>query len=188
MEERKTIIGRLFGHHRLKQAVAARRQRLYRLAWSWCRDQVLAEDLAHDAIDRALASLDDLRDPERLDVWLTRILANRYRDHRRRTEPDTGWEDDRECPECERPDNLVERMGLIERTREALARLGEDQRQVVTLVDLEGFSYAETARILGVPTGTVMSRLARGRQALKQRLEAHRPDGRTGRVIPLRKS
>jgi RNA polymerase sigma-70 factor (ECF subfamily) len=187
MEDITTIIGRLFGHRGLKDAVAARRERLYRLAWSWCRDPALAEDLAHDTIDRALASLEDLRDPQRLDVWLTRILVNRYRDHRRRAQPDTGWEDDRECPDCERPDNLVERLGLIERTQQALARLAEDQRQVITLVDLEGFSYAETARILGVPTGTVMSRLSRARQSLRRQLQDHQPGQREGRVIPLRK-
>ena len=95
--------------------------------------------------------------------------------------------DDRECPECERPEQAVERLGLIDRTRRAIAALGEDQRQVVTLVDLEGFSYAQTAEILGVPTGTVMSRLARARQALKRRLaEQHAQP--SARIIPLRKA
>jgi RNA polymerase sigma-70 factor (ECF subfamily) len=183
----KTLLDRLFAQTRLKETVARRRERLYRLAWSWCHDQALAEDLAHDAIGKALASLGELRDPARLDVWLTRILVNGYRDHRRRPAPETGWVDDRECPECERPEQAVERLGLIDRTRRAIAALGEDQRQVVTLVDLEGFSYAQTAEILGVPTGTVMSRLARARQALKRRLaEQHAQP--SARIIPLRKA
>ena len=52
----------------------------------------------------------------------------------------------------------------------AIAILPQGQRQVVTLVDLEGFSYAEVAEIVGIPTGTVMSRLNRARKALSQQL------------------
>lgn len=97
MDGETRVIGCLFGRGRLRHAIAERRTRLHRLAWSWCHDPVLAEDLAHDAIDRALASLAVLRDPARLDVWLTRILLNRYRDHRRRPAPETGLVDEREC-------------------------------------------------------------------------------------------
>ena len=60
--------------------------------------------------------------------------------------------------------------------REALLRLPDDQRQVVLLVGLEQLSYAEAAEVLGVPIGTVMSRLSRGRERLRQLLDGETPD------------
>ena len=59
---------------------------------------------------------------------------------------------------------------MVTAVREAIATLPNGQRQVLTLVDLEGCSYIEVANILGVPVGTVMSRLCRARRALKARL------------------
>ena len=64
------------------------------------------------------------------------------------------------------PDHIHGRNELIERVRTAVMRLPDMQRIVVTLVDLEEFSYKEVATILELPIGTVMSRLARGRLAL----------------------
>jgi RNA polymerase sigma-70 factor (ECF subfamily) len=58
----------------------------------------------------------------------------------------------------------------VARVRAAVARLPVGQRQVLTLVDLEEFSYAEVGEILGIPIGTVMSRLCRGRRALRDDL------------------
>jgi RNA polymerase sigma-70 factor (ECF subfamily) len=65
------------------------------------------------------------------------------------------------------------------RVRTAVAALPLEQRQVVTLVDLEGFAYAAVAEILSIPVGTVMSRLCRGRRALRDKLiEGRNPAGR----------
>jgi RNA polymerase sigma-70 factor (ECF subfamily) len=64
----------------------------------------------------------------------------------------------------------------VRELREALLRLPEEQRQIVLLVGLEQFSYAEAAEVLSVPIGTVMSRLARGRERLRQLLEEGSPD------------
>jgi DNA-directed RNA polymerase specialized sigma24 family protein len=74
----------------LKKCLAERRERLHRVAWPWCHDQALVEDLVHDTLDKALTSLGSLRDPARLDVWLTQMLVNKYRDRRRRVLPETG--------------------------------------------------------------------------------------------------
>ena len=70
------------------------------------------------------------------------------------------------CP-GEAPDEACSNGQLIDCLRGAVSRLPMGQRQVLTLVDLEEMSYAETARILDIPVGTVMSRLARARSALK---------------------
>jgi RNA polymerase sigma-70 factor (ECF subfamily) len=69
------------------------------------------------------------------------------------------------------PESESGRLEVAVRVRAAIARLPEGQRQVVTLVDLEGFSYIEVAGILGIPIGTVMSRLCRARAALRDQLQ-----------------
>ena len=190
------LIGRIVPGQDLAARIVAARPRLYRIAWSWCHDDALAEDLVQDTLARALESLSGLRDPQRLDVWLTRILVNRHRDHHRRPRIETGFEDDRVC-EADRPDQAVHRQDLVERTRAAISRLNDDQRQVLTLVDMAGYSYADTARILDLPIGTVMSRLARARGRLKDLLAADLMEGEVPgrakhpgsreRIVPLRR-
>ena len=65
------------------------------------------------------------------------------------------------------PESESSRAEIVSMVRAAIARLPQGQRQVVTLVDLEGFSYVEVAQILDVPIGTIMSRLCRARNAMK---------------------
>ncbi|RMG34718.1 MAG: RNA polymerase sigma factor [Gammaproteobacteria bacterium] len=171
MSEQKcpTLLQKIGRNRRLKQAVCAERERLYRLAWSWCHDQHLAEDLVQEALTRALTKLDSLRDEERLAVWVTRIMANLFRDHFRRRKEETGQ--DFEPVSEETPEEAADRSQLVQRTRAAIATLRDDHRQIITLVDLAGFSYADTATILDVPVGTVMSRLSRARANLRDRLQ-----------------
>ena len=181
------LLDGLLPRQRLAHRVADARPRLYRIACSWCRDRHQAEDLVQDTLTRAVASLDELRDPDRLDVWLTQILVNRYRDLQRRVTPETGWDGETVC-QADRPDQALLRQDLVQRTRAAIARLKEDQRQVLTLVDLGDFSYADAARALDVPVGTVMSRLARARKRLREILEADELAPASGsRVVPMRK-
>jgi RNA polymerase sigma-70 factor (ECF subfamily) len=68
------------------------------------------------------------------------------------------------------PESESSRTEIVGLVRTAIARLPEGQRQVVTLVDLEGFSYVQVSQILDVPIGTVMSRLCRARNAMKTML------------------
>jgi len=168
----------------LRQQIAASRNRLYRIAYSWCHDSALAEDLVHDTLTSALAGLDRLRDPSRLDVWLTRILANRFHDHIRRPAPETGWDVDIASTDNQ-PEHDLMSADIVKRTRAAVDQLGEDQRQVLTLVDLAEFSYADAARILDIPQGTVMSRLARARQRLREILQPTRQDS-DHHIVPFR--
>lgn len=178
------MLKRLMSQPDLKKRVAEQRERLYRVAWAWCHDQALAEDLVHDTLDKALASLGGLRNSARLDVWLTQILVNKYRDHMRRVDPETGLNLDI-ASDAETLDHLIDKDALVTRVRAAVAMLNEDHRQVLTLIDLSEFSYADTALILDVPVGTVMSRLARARKNLRALLER---DSATMRhpVIPMR--
>ena len=74
-------------------------------------------------------------------------------------------------PPSRDPGVRVERVAFREAVLAALATLSDTQRSVVELVDLEGYSYAEVATSLDVPVGTVMSRLHRGRRAIRHRLD-----------------
>jgi RNA polymerase sigma-70 factor (ECF subfamily) len=157
----------LFSQSReLRQALEQSRVRLYRMAYAWCHNAALADDLAQEALTKALRKSGQLRDPKARDAWLFSILANCYRDHFRRHR-DMDDVDDIELSDEATPETHSNQQEIIAQVRAAIAQLGEGQRQVVTLVDLEGFSYVEVATILGVPIGTVMSRLCRARNALK---------------------
>jgi len=183
-EKTPSLLSRLGRNRRLKNAICEQRERLYRLAWSWCHDQHLADDLVQETLARGLAKIDTLREESRLQVWLTRIMANLFRDQFRKQREETGT-DIEPVENEETPERAADRSQLVQRTRAAIAALNDDQRQIVTLVDIAGFSYADTARILDVPVGTVMSRLSRARGKLREHLE--RSPVTQAKVVPLRK-
>lgn len=183
-EKKPNLLSKLSRNRRLRSEICSQRDRLYRLAWSWCHDQYLADDLVQETMARALDKLDNLREESRLGVWLTRIMANLYRDQFRKTREETGLEIE-PVEEEETPERTTDRSQLIQRTRDAIGALNDDQRQIVTLVDLSGFSYADTAMILDVPVGTVMSRLSRARGKLREQLELQ--SSRHQKVVPFRK-
>jgi len=167
------LFGRLRLGHSVTHQLEQLRPRLYRLAFSWCKDSFLAEDLVQEALIRALQKHAQLREDELLDRWVIRILANRWMDHLRSRVRDDNIDDVADSlstDEQHAPDHIHGRNEVIERVRAAVMRLPDMQRIVVTLVDLEEFSYKEVATILDLPIGTVMSRLARGRLALRNLL------------------
>lgn len=184
-KQRSSILGAFGRNRRLRNEICAQRDRLYRIAWSWCHDSARADDLVQETLARALEKIDNLRDENRLQVWMTQILANLHRDQHRRIQPETGLESET-LPSQEDPELNADRAQLIHRTREAIATLKDDQRQVLTLVDVAEFSYADTAAILDVPVGTVMSRLSRARKRMREILE-HQGVGRAD-VVPMRRS
>jgi len=157
----------------LRERLHRQRTRLYRVAFSWCHDAALAEDLVQDTLTRALERAGQLREADRLEPWLFAILANRWRDHLRSLRP---YEDIDALEELlpdggDSPERVDERGEIADQVRAAVARLPLGQRQVLTLVDLEECSYAEVSGILDIPIGTVMSRLARARERLRSALE-----------------
>jgi RNA polymerase sigma-70 factor (ECF subfamily) len=145
------------------------RERLYRMAYSWTHDPALADDLVQQACYQALRKQRHLRDMDAADAWLFRILANCLADHHRaRREVLSGEEF--VIVEKRTPEHTTQEEQVALRVRKAIAELPLAHRQVITLVDLEGFSYAAVADILEIPVGTVMSRLSRGRRALREHL------------------
>lgn len=135
-------------------------------------DAALADDLVQDCVERALTK-SHLYDPARpLRAWLYAVLRNLFisglrRDGRSnvvKTVEDLADGEDAVAPVQE--DRLSARY-----VAEALDRLPAQQREVIVLVGLEEMSYRDVAEITGVPIGTVMSRLSRGRESLRQILE-----------------
>lgn len=152
--------------------IEALRPALYRIAYAWCHDAALADDLVQETLARALARRGQLREALALKAWATKILHHCWIDHLRRRREFDDWESlaDSHDTRSETPEQCCDRTRIVACVRAAVARLPMAQREVLTLVDLEEFGYAEVAGILGIPVGTVMSRLSRGRAALKQLL------------------
>ena len=152
---------------------------MLRVARSLTRNHADAEDLVQDTLLRAYRAIDrfDGRYPR---AWLLTILRNTHinRNRKRRPEllrdPDTQLERAARTPESDaasRPDRFID-LGLDAALEDALATLSPPFAEVVELVDVDGLSYAETAEALGVPIGTVMSRLHRARRKLRDQLRA----------------
>ncbi len=157
----------------LAEKIEASRERLYRVAFAWSHDAMLADDLAQETLARGLARIDQLREAERLTSWLFSILHRCWIDHLRIRRDDLDEEALAELPADQPgPEHHAEAQETARRVRAAIAALPLGQRQVVTLVDLEEFSYAEVAEALAIPIGTVMSRLCRAREALRGLLGA----------------
>lgn len=146
-----------------------RRRRLERIAFRWCGNRALAEDLVQEMFTKAIRNLHQLRDLRCLDAWLCNILRNCYIDHRRR-EPVTENIDCLSDDPRLAADFAPEQSDVIARVRTAVSNLPESQRTVLSMVDLEGFSYTEVATALGIPIGTVTSRISRAREALRVEL------------------
>jgi len=141
-----------------------------------------ADDIAQDVFVQAYRGLGGFRGQSRFTTWLYRIMLNTVRTHWRRQRSRKAYalsppNPDDEAPHSDPPaggDSPVEatmRGERVQAVQQAIAALDEDLREVVVLRDIRGLSYAELAETIGVPTGTVKSRLHRGRLALKEILE-----------------
>ena len=143
--------------------------RLYRVAYSWTHEPFIAHDLVQETIARALQHKDKITDSTALEIWLFKVMANYWRDLLRRRK-DFIDINDAHLVDNDTPDGNAERSKLVLQVRNAIARLNQDQRQIITLIAIQGFSYEEVAKILDIPVGTAMSRICRARQNLKQML------------------
>ena len=156
-----------------RKKVEESRPQLYRVAYSWCHDTALADDLVQETLFKAIKNSGQLRDDALLKPWLFSILANCWRDHLRqyRAMENIDEFEDSLCLDEATPEDARAQTQLVTQIRSEISRLSLGQREVLTLVDLEELSYAEVSAILNIPVGTVMSRLCRARRALKERLQ-----------------
>jgi RNA polymerase sigma-70 factor, ECF subfamily len=148
---------------------------LLRVARSMTRNHAEAEDLVQDTLIRAYRGIGgfDGRYPR---AWLLTILRNTHINRNRRRRPELLRDQDATFERLRV--GLVDRSAdvLVEQTIDgeilaALDELSDDFRRVVELVDIDGLSYPEAAEVLGVPVGTVMSRLHRARRRIRDRLD-----------------
>jgi RNA polymerase sigma-70 factor (ECF subfamily) len=160
----------LFGRTKqFRRSLETSWDRLYRVAYSWTHEAFIAHDLVQETMARALQHKDKITDHTALEIWLFKVMANYWRDLLRRRKDLTDIEGTQLFTD-DTPDDATERSRLVMQVRKAISQLNPNQRQVITLVAMEGFSYEEVARILDIPVGTVMSRVCRARQTLKQLL------------------
>jgi RNA polymerase sigma-70 factor (ECF subfamily) len=152
--------------------VAPRSRRLYAAARLILRDDDQADDVVQDALLEAWMDLRALRDPDRFDAWLHRLLIRRcYRAakrHRSRTilEIDISADVQPQVPDGERA------LALHDQLERGFRRLSTEQRTVLVLRHYLDLSITEAAAVLGVPVGTVQSRQNRATRAMRAALEA----------------
>lgn len=142
--------------------------RLRRYARALTGDRHGADDLVQDTLERGWAKSALWRPGSRLDSWLLGIMHNLFVNQVRRRRLAAESLDELPAEPATRADQ-ADRLEVGD-LHGALARLPAEQREVLLLVALEEYSYAEAAALLGVPVGTVMSRLSRGRERLRQLL------------------
>lgn len=141
---------------------------LRRYALSLTRNASDAEDLVHDTLVRAIERGATFRPEGNLRGWLMSILHNLYVDGRRSgaSAAAHGQEMAAQAGEALAP-NQLDSVRLAQ-VRRAFDSLPDEQREAMHLVTIEGLSYDEAAAVLNVPAGTVMSRISRGREALRR--------------------
>ncbi len=144
--------------------IAAHIPRLRRYARALSGDSHRADDLVQDTLERALAKFHLWRRGSDLRAWLFTIMHNVFINQLKARREDYPIDDALEAglQGAPQPD-LLELRDLDA----ALRQLPEEQREVLLLVGLEQLSYAEAGKVLGIPLGTVMSRLSRGRERLR---------------------
>ncbi|MBP9182239.1 MAG: RNA polymerase sigma factor [Fuscovulum sp.] len=142
--------------------------KLRRFALSLSGNRQDADDLVQAACEKALRNQAQFRPGTRMDSWMYRIVQTQWLDERRRarTRGVVVDPDGLDLGDGGKAASLPENRIMLARTAKAMDSLPEAQRVVLSLVAVEGLSYKEAAEVLEVPVGTVMSRLARARDAL----------------------
>lgn len=155
-----------------KQArIEAYLQKLYGYAFSLARDPHQAEDLVQECAVRALSAQNTPTDEPAYRAWLFRILRNAFFDRLRREKTAAAaMEDVNFYPEMEfwrGEERFISSLTV----KLEMAKLPAPHREILGLIDIAGLSYAEAAKCLDVPTGTIMSRVSRARRALLEAIE-----------------
>jgi RNA polymerase sigma factor (sigma-70 family) len=157
---------------------------LRRYARALVRNRANADDLVQDCLERAVSRWNQRRDGD-VRSWLFSILHNLAIDQFRKIAARGRHVTVDETSEDDLSDTAAQEHRLMyQDVLNKLAKLPEEQRSVLLLVAVEDLSYADAAKVLRVPVGTVMSRLSRARERLQQEIEG--VTGTSGNVVPLR--
>ncbi len=146
------------------QSLVALIPRLRRYARALVADRAAADDLVQDTLERAWLKLHLFRQGTDLRAWLFTVMHNVHVNRVRAARQTEAL--DEEMPELTQRASQGDAL-IVRDLERAIAALPDAQREVLLLVALEDLSYEEAARVLGIPIGTVMSRLARARERLR---------------------
>jgi RNA polymerase sigma-70 factor, ECF subfamily len=184
-----------------EQDVIPYMRKLYPAALRMTRNPSDAEDLLQETFARAYAAFHQFRPGTNLSAWLYRILSNTFINTRRKVGREPAQSLFSELGDMQVPENLLAQSAAPSAEDEALSRLADSEvlralrdlpegfSTTIYLADVEGYPYKEIAEIMGTPIGTVMSRLHRGREQLRERLVAHArgQDAETPQRAPRRR-
>jgi RNA polymerase sigma-70 factor (ECF subfamily) len=149
----------------------------YRVARGILRNTADAEDVAQEALLRAYRRFDRLRDRNRFRAWLVRIAfrlaLDRLRSGKRRELRDTLWSQPEHQPRAATAEDLAASNEFRAHLENALAELPKKLRLVLLLAAMEGHTIEEIASMLGIPAGTVKSRIFFARKQLAEKLRCH---------------
>ena len=171
MDRELVILARGGDHDAFARLVSGSIGRLNAIARLILRDYALAEDAVQDAFVDAWRSLPGLRDPERFQAWLTTLLIRSCQDSRRRARRRTI---EMPLPSTDGP-NVADHQAtfvVIDQIERGLSGLTVDQRTVLVLTYYLDLPIAESASVLGIPTGTMKSRVHRALLALRATVDA----------------
>ena len=144
--------------------------RLVSLAWRFCRDRATAEDMAQEVFLKAYRSLASFRGDSTFSTWLISVAVNTFRSRlRAEGQPLLSLDPERLFAAARSPLRSIEERQRAEAVRRAVLNLPERYRDAILLYYFEEKDLAESARVLGVPEGTLKARLHRGRELLRRR-------------------
>jgi RNA polymerase sigma-70 factor (ECF subfamily) len=168
------------------EIVLQRQKKVFNIAYRMLGNSEEAKDLAQEVFISVFESIKDLREEIKFDAWLTQITLNHCRNRwkyltRRQYFSSDSLDDPIETEDgsvpraisdpSDNPEILFEKKMIQELIQKGLLKLKEDQRELLVLRDLQGYSYEEMGEALGLPEGTIKSKLHRARMDLKEVLE-----------------
>ncbi len=168
------------------EIVVQSQKKVFNIAYRMLGNSEEARDLSQEVFISVFDSIKDLREEIKFDSWLTQITLNHCRNRRKYLKrrkyfnsdslDDPVETEDGDMPKAlydpsDNPEMHMEKKMIQELIQRGLQKLREDQRELLVLRDLQGFSYEEMGELLGLPEGTVKSKLHRARMDLKQLLE-----------------
>jgi len=166
--EEKEIIERLKkGDITAKECFVREYQNLiFNAIFQVSRDRVITEDVLQETFLRAFKYIKGFKSTANITTWLYRIAMNTLKDEFKKRR-NVGIPNGSKVKDVPLEYSFDEKKKII---WEGLKHLSENEREIITLVDIRGFSYEETAKMLGVLVGTVRSRLARSREHLRDEI------------------
>jgi RNA polymerase sigma factor (sigma-70 family) len=159
----------------LRRGISELLPRLRRFGSALTGSQDEGDDIVQAAIERALSKSSQWQAGTRLDSWMFKIMQNLWKDRVRKIKHDRK----KQVLEIASADlaidgrKVTETMLMLTRTREQFSNLSDEHRMVLALVVIDGHSYQEAASQLEIPIGTLMSRLYRAREALREMIETN---------------